>query len=173
MKKIIICISLVLAVCFFVVSCEKNDTDVKDKSLTSQEETQNIRADYKLIVNGKDIATGTAFSINHEKQYAEIPLTATLSALGCQVEWVNDKSVEIRYNDTTYILNPSEQTLVKAGDSFNFIAVAPGAAHGLYCETLDREFIIDSDSVSYFLSQLGAQITIDYENNTIKIDWKT
>lgn len=166
------CILLALAMCFVATSCGKNDTGAKDTSSTSQEATQNIRADYKLIVNGKDIAAGTAFSINHEKQYAEIPLTAALKALGCQVEWVNEKSVEIRYNDTVYVLNPSEQTLVKSGDSFNFIAVAPGAAHGLYCETLDREFIIDSDSVSYFLSQLGAQITIDYENNTVKIDWK-
>ena len=166
------CILLALAMCFVATSCGKNDTGAKDTSSTNQEATQNIRADYKLIVNGKDIAAGTAFFISHEKQYAEIPLTAALSALGCQVEWANEKSVEIRYNDTVYILNPSEQTLVKSGDSFNFIAVAPGAAHGLYCETLDREFIIDSDSVSYFLSQLGAQITIDYENNTVKIDWK-
>lgn len=172
MKKII-CISLALAVCFCVVSCEKNDTGTKGTSSTNQEETQNLPVSYTLIINGKNIASDTAFSINHEKQYAEIPLTATLSTLGCQVEWVNEKSVEIRYNDTTYILNPSEQTLVKSGDSFNMIAVAPGAAHGLYCETLDREFIIDSDSVSYFLSQLGAQITIDYENDTVKIDWKT
>ena len=80
------CILLALAVCFFVSSCGKNNTGAKDTSSTSQEETQNIRADYKLIVNGKDIAAGTAFSINHEKQYAEIPLTAALSALGCQVE---------------------------------------------------------------------------------------
>lgn len=88
------------------------------------------------------------------------------------MEWVNEKRVEICYNDTVYVLNPSAQTLEKAGDSFNIIAVAPGATHRLYCETLEEEFIIDSDSVSYFLSQLGAQITIDYENDTVKIDWK-
>lgn len=172
MKKIIACIPLMLAVCFFVSACDKNNTSTIDTSLGSQEETQNIHGSYKLIVNGKEIASDTALSINHEKQYAEIPLTAALRALGCQVEWVNEKRVEICCNDTVYVLNPSAQTLVKSGDSFNMIAVAPGATHGLYCEILDREFIIDSDSVSYFLSQLGAQITIDYENDTVKIDWK-
>lgn len=171
MKKMI-CFFLSLVVCFFVSACDKNNTNTKDTSLGSREETQNVHGSYKLIVNGKEIESDIALSINHEKQYAEIPLIATLNALGCQVEWVNEKRVEIRYNDTVYVLNPSAQTLVKSGDSFNMIAVAPGATHGLYCEILDREFIIDSDSVSYFLSQLGAQITIDYENDTVKIDWK-
>lgn len=70
-------------------------------------------------------------------------------------------------------MNPSKKTLKKKGDSFNIIAVAPGATHGIYCETLEQEFIIDSDSVSYFLYLLGAKIVIDYDCDTVIIDWKT
>lgn len=159
--------------CCIVFSCDKNDTAIKDNSLTSYEDVQNMGNNFKLIVSGKDISSDTNFSINHEKHYAEIPLIETLRALGCKVEWINDKRVKIIYNDTVYILNPNKQTLQKRGSSFNIISVAPGATHGIYCEILDEEFIIDSDSVSYFLSQLGAQIAIDYDHNTVIIDWKT
>lgn len=173
MKKIIMCISLALAVCFLVSSCGKNDVTTESNSLTNYEDMQNMNNHLKLTVNGKDISSDKFLSINHEKQYAEIPLIATLRALGCQVEWVNEKRVKIIYNDTIYILNPNKQTLKKRGDSFNIIAIAPGATHGIYCKTLDQEFIIDSDSVSYFLYLLGAKIVIDYDCNTVIIDWKT
>lgn len=175
MKKVIICILLVLTVCFFVSSCGKSDSETSDNSSTSYEDVQkqNMNSNFKLTVNGKDISSDRVLSINHEKQYAEIPLIATLRALDCQVEWVNEKKVKIICNDTVYILNPSKKTLKEKGDSFNIIAVAPGATHGIYCETLEQEFIIDSDSVSYFLYLLGAKIVIDYDCDTVIIDWKT
>lgn len=172
MKKMIY-ISLVLAMCFFVSSCGKSNAAIKDNFSTNYEDVQDMSNNFTLIINGKNISSDKDLSINHEKQYAEIPLIATLRALGCQVEWVNAKRVEIIYNDTVYILNPKKKTLKKKGDSFNIIAIAPGATHGVYCETVDQEFIIDSDSISYFLYLLGAQIAIDYDQDTVIIDWKT
>lgn len=96
MKKVIICILLVLTVCFFVSSCGKSDSETSDNSSTSYEDVQkqNMNSNFKLTVNGKDISSDKVLSIDHEKQYAEIPLIATLRALDCQVEWVNEKKLK-------------------------------------------------------------------------------
>lgn len=164
---------LIIIICFLFSSCGKSEPAFIDNSSTRQKDEQSMNSNFKLIVNGKNISSDKMLLINHEKKYAEIPLIATLNALECQVEWINEKKVKIINGDAVYILNPSKKTLNKKGDSFNIISVAPGATHGVYCKTLEQEFIIDSDTISYFLYLLGAKLAIDYENNTVKIEWKT
>lgn len=171
MKRFNICILLITVMCISFSSCIKINS-ASEESLPSKNETvQNINSVEKLTVNGEEISCGNALSINPKEKYAEIPLISTLKALGCEVEWVNNK-IEIVHNGILYILNPNKKTLFKSGESFNIIAIAPGATHGVYCKISDEEFIIDSDSISYFLSLLGADLAIDYGNNTVKITCK-
>ncbi len=80
--------------CFFASSCGKTDATTTDNSSTTYGNVQNMSQNFKLIVKGKDITYDKALSINHEEYYAEIPLIATLKALDCQVEWINEKELK-------------------------------------------------------------------------------
>lgn len=189
MKKIIIYTLLIFLLCV-ATSCNSNKSLINDRTISYYEtaednnlltnndysnnytEEQNMSNNYKIRVNGNDILFEESLLINHEEQYAEIPLLATLRALNCQVEWINDKNVKIVHNNIEYILDTRKNTLQKKGDSFNYIAIAPGATHAVHCKTMNGEFIIDSDSIRYYISILGAKIIIDYDKNVVEIDWK-
>lgn len=166
MKKSVICIAILLVIGVALSACGKNEPAAMQDTPKAYADTQKR---FTLIVNGEKISSDKALTVDPEKQYTEIPLLATLKALGCQVEWVHKSRVKITYDDTVYILNPSKKTLRKRGDSFNIIAVMPGAAHGVYCEAAGEEVIIDSDSASYFLYVLGFEISIDYTDATITV----
>ena len=169
MKKSVICIAILLCLCIFLSACGQNEPAAMQDTPKAYADTQNR---FTLIVNGETISSDKVLAVDPEKQYVEIPLLATLKALGCQVEWVHKNSVKITYNDTVYILNPSKKTLKKKGDSSNVIAVMPGAAHEVYCEAAGEEVIIDSDSVSWFLYVLGFEISVNYPNATITVRQK-
>lgn len=166
MKKFVVCIAILLCLCVFLSACNKNEPAAMQDAPNAYADTQNR---FTLIVNGETIASAEALSVNPEEQYVEIPLLATLKALGCQVERVHKSKVKITYLDTVYILNPSKKTLRKKGDSFNMIAVMPGAAHGVYCEAAGEEVRIDSDSVSWFLYVLGFEISVNYSDATVTV----
>lgn len=164
MKKQVLCI-LMAIVCLFISSCDKIAS-----SSTPFEGSEDINNNFRLIVNGDDVPHNNSVSINYEKQYANLPLIAILKALGGKVNWINEEKVTILFNDTSYILNPMKKTLKKEGEAFNIIAVPPGTGHGGYYQLSDQEFIIDSDSLRYFINLLDAKITVDYNNSVVKIE---
>lgn len=162
MRKPFIFILSVIVMCVSCSSCNKSDLLYERVSDTDNDVT--------FIVNGKDISSENFVSINYEEQYAELPLIAITEALGGEVEWVSNKKVFILFNGTNYILNPTKKTLKQKRDSFNMIALPPGAQHGACYQIGDEEFIIDSDCLRYFLRLLGAKITIHYETASVIID---
>lgn len=170
MKKITIFI-LLIVMCIFTSFCDQNTSSTINNSLMSSKDVQNMNNNFTLIVDGRDISLHTSLSINYEKQYAELPLLAISEALGGEVKWVNEKKVKIVFNDTQYILNPTQKTLKKEKDSFNIINVPPGTNHGGYYQICDKEFIVDSDSLCYFVNLLGAKITIEYDTAVVTIDF--
>lgn len=166
--KLIVCIILMIA-CVLLSSCDQNSSAADASESTGDARNGNGYA--VLIVDGQDITSEKLASINYEKQYAQLPLLAILKALGGETEWVDEKKVTIDFQDTTCVLNPTQNTLQKEGDSFNIIAVPPGTRYGGYYEICDKEFVIDSNCLDHFLYLLGARITIDYDRAVVTIDF--
>ena len=52
--------------------------------------------------------------------HADLPLTEVLKSLGMNVEWVDDNSAEVKYNDEKYILSLAEVSLIKQGSGNSF-----------------------------------------------------
>ena len=106
----------------------------------------------KLIVNGEDISEGHHVSINDG--YAEIPFVALTEALGAITERVDDEKVLISYQDTEFILNMEQGTLI---DSYNpeldYFIAAPGST-GVRWTVIDGEFIIDNVTLSFVMSNI-------------------
>lgn len=175
MKKSIVYIFVLLVICIFISSCSKNHSAVKtDSSTTDLREEQNMHNACKLFVNGQElILPDTPILINAEEQYAELPLIAISEALGGKTKWINQNKVTIIFNDAKYVLNPTQNTLTKAGDSFNIIAIAPGANHGGKYRICGEEFFVDSDTLSWFMHLLDAEITIDYARSIVSIQSNT
>ena len=157
MKKFMLCIFIVV---LCMVSCGMNSVEYEDLKNMSNS---------LLTVNGTDITSDNYVFIEHEKQYAKIPLIAVLSELGVSVEWEGKRNAVIIHNGNLYDLNTAKNTLVKRGDSFNMIELPPGTNHGAYYQALDGEFLIDTDSAYYFLKALGITVTIDYDRSIVKI----
>lgn len=172
MKKTVLYVLVVIfAMCIFFTSCNKKASSITETSTVTDTAVQSMNSKVSLIVNGNDLSYVNYVSLNYEKQYAELPLTAIMEALGANVEWVSEKNVSIVFNNTKYVLNPKKKTLKKEGDSFNIIALPPGTKHGGYYQIRDKEFIVDSDSARHFIYMTGAKITIDFDSASIKIDF--
>lgn len=168
MKKIFIC-ALIIILCFVISACNNCQTTLNNDSSSNFKDNQDMNNDFKLIINDCDISLGNYISINFQEKYAKLPLIAITEALGCDVKWYNKNKVTIAFDDNIYILNPIKKTLKKKGDTFNIIALPPGTNHNGYYQIDKNEFIIDSDSIRYFINLLGAKITINYDAGIINI----
>ena len=174
MKKVLY-ISLLLVLFLSLFGCTVIDMNnkISDNYLISKpEDTQYINEDVSLIINGTSISSNNLY-INYEKQYAILPLITISKELGCEVIWHSEKKVTITYENDTFYLNPTKNTLFKGKKKdFNIITLPPGSNHGAYykIDKDNKEFMIDNHSITLFLNMLGANIREDYENRIIKID---
>lgn len=123
--------------------------------------------DGTLIVNGK--VCNDCFVKIHPDGYAGIPLLRIMRELGGTTQWLSNNKVRIVFAETDYVLNPDKRVLEKDRETFNLIAIMPGANHGIYYQISEEEFIIDSDSIRYFFSLLGIQTKINYDSATVVI----
>ena len=129
-------------------------------------------SNYKLIVAGRDITQGSNITFQNiigifKDMY--LPFTAILKGYGAKVYWVSDTVAEITCNGSKYILDLSDQTMVKEGSNGNYIIPAPGST--LYTKTAGKELLIDSLNLRCILKFMGidTQVSIDHQSKTITI----
>jgi len=124
-----------------------------------------------LIVNNKEI-TSENIKIHRSLQidYAELPLTEVLNALGFDIEWLDNNTAKMVYNDEKYILNLAEVSFIKESENFNLIRIPPGSRI-YYYKALDRELILDSDTIYWLMSDAKRRIkiNIDHDKSVIYI----
>lgn len=168
MKQIFLC-GLIIILCVVISSCNSCPTTTTSNNNSSSKENQEMNNEFKLYVNGSDISSENYVFINCQEKYAKLPLISIIRSLGCEVKWYNNNKVTIGLGDDIYTLNPTKKTLKKKGDNFNIIALPPGTNHKGYYQIYKNEFIIDSDSMRYFINLLGAKIDIDYNAGIINI----
>ena len=93
------------------------------------------------------------------RHHAELPLTEVMKSLGMNVYWIDRATAEITYKDKRYTLSLSEVSLTEDGQNANFLLPPPG---GKRCYTvLERELILDSNTIKSALYQMGIKINID------------
>ncbi len=149
---------------------ESTAVPMEDETTKPTEEERPMDHSCVLLVKGKDITSGNYVRINSEKGYAELPLLAILSALDAEVEWRNNTTAVIAINHREYLLDVQKGSLVEQGGSMNLLVVSPGTNHGTKYQVIDREFVIDSDSVKGFLIHvIGVTVRIDLTGKVITI----
>jgi len=141
-------------------------------SLPSQSEITSNTVDDKinnciLIVNKNDITSGNYVKLNQD--YAELPFTAVMKALGAKVVWLNKTTANITYEDSIYILDTTECMLIKVGDNWNFLIPPPGGTR--YYQVIEYELILDSVTMRSAFKLMGTnvKININYEEKIINI----
>lgn len=93
------------------------------------------------------------------RNYAELPLTEVMKNLGMNIYWIDRTTAEITYKDKLYTLNLSEVSLTEVGQNSNILLPPPG---GNRCYTvLEKELILDSNTIKSTLYQMGIKINID------------
>jgi len=109
-----------------------------------------------LHVNGVSVSTENVMIRPH---YATLPLTEVLKGLGMDVDWLDNDTAEITYGDKTYILKPSKVSLIEVAGSENVLTLAPGSKNR-FCQAVDRELIVDGDTVLNALFLMGVKVYI-------------
>lgn len=154
-----------------IVGESKASSTQTPSKTTSSGDDSKLNTECKLIVNGNDITNGNHIKINYEKRYAELPLTAVVTALGAKVEWQSKTTATISFGGKKYILDTTKNSLVEDGSTFNVLIVAPGSTHGSFFQVVGNEFVVDSDTAKLLLANnMGAKIKTDYDQAIVSID---
>ena len=174
MTKSFMCILCVMALFFGEhYYLFDNNSSVQSEVKIITEEDDIMPNNCRLIVNGTDISADNYVYL-HDKtsnyRVAELPLTAVMQALGATVEWENQNSSIITFNNDVYILDTTKSSLVRQGTEENMIAAAYGLPHDPYYKLIDDEFIVDSDTIQWLIQNMGATIKIDYDTHIIYIE---
>lgn len=120
-----------------------------------------------LIVNGKDITSGNYVKLN--QNYAELPFTAVMKALGAEVVWRNKTTAEITYDGKNYILKTTDCSLIEVGGTMNVISTPPGAIR--HYQVVVDEFVLDNVTMkgAFQLMETNLKINVNYEDRIVNI----
>lgn len=105
--------------------------------------------------------------------YAKLPLVATLTVLGVQVEWQDETHAVLSLGEKVLLLDIAEQTVTEPGKNDTWVHVAAGH---FVCvrETVDGDLLVDDNSLNevlfYFFGNQTPTFTIhDWENATVTV----
>ena len=101
--------------------------------------------------------------------HADLPLTEVLKSLGMNVEWVDDNTANVTFEDKKYVLDLAKVSIVEARTTYNLIYPVPGGRR--VHTVLDRELILDGNTIKNALYEMGEKINIDidYDKSIINI----
>ena len=182
MKKRIFLVSVCLCMLYGMLSaCSGLNRDPIYSSFEEKEATlivqgQTIDADGVYVYNGFEYRYPDAsrlVPLIYSESYAKMPLVATLSALGAEVEWQDDNTATLTLEDKSLVLSLAEQTVTEPGKNDTWVHAAAGS---FVCvrETVEKDLIVDGTSLDevlfYFFGNQTPKFTImDWENATVTV----
>ncbi len=110
---------------------------------------------------------------NHSS-YATLPFLELLKKLGFSVEWQDDSTAKIGYEDKYYILSLNKEgnpTLTKTDDDNNLLVPAPGT-DCRYIEVIEKDVIMDDTSIQSALMVMGIDLRRDLDINAKSINFR-
>ena len=122
-----------------------------------------------LIINGKDV-TEENVMIHSGSYYAELPLTKVMNSLDIEVDWIDDDTADLTYNNKKYTLFLSDISLFEEGQDFNLLWPPPGGRR--FYKILEKELVLDSNTIKSSLYQMGIKISIEInrKERTVNIE---
>ena len=174
-KQTVLCLiaSLLLIIIIggiFLFKWNRNKEDPPSSQIPNQPSSQNGTL---VVNNGTAITENVVIHFKENSNYADLPFTEVLKALGFNVEWMNDNVADMTYNDIKLRLDLEEASLTKEGFNSNLIIPPPGSRTFNY-KVLDNELILDSNTIHSILYTIRKiHISIDSENLIVYITEST
>ena len=119
----------------------------------------------RLIVNGVDITDGNHVYIHHGAENTELPLLATLRALGYDAQMQYDQARDIYESNIDGCIGSISTEFEDYGIPLR------SQEQGCVRKIENNDFIVDSNCmISRLYWDFGAKITVDFDASTIYID---
>ncbi len=105
--------------------------------------------------------------------YAKLPMIATLTALGISVEWLDEHTATLRYEEKSLILDLEAKTVTEPGKDDTWVHAVAGHCVRVR-ERAGQELMVDNNSMDevlfYFFGNQTPTFTLsDWENATITV----
>ncbi len=184
MKKRILVIVLVtlllccvLALCLYALAPDPIYADFEEKSATLIVNGTTLDVDGVYVYDGLEFRyPDNAFipvPLIYPTSYAKLPLVATLTALGVQVEWQDESIATLTLEDKTLVLDLKKQTVTEQGKDDTWVHYAAGS---FVCvrETAYGDLLVDGTSMDevlfYFFGNQTPTFTVfDWESGTVTV----
>lgn len=131
----------------------------------------------RIYVNGVELFSERKYYNEELKEY-ELPFLAIMKGLGFTVDWRSDEEVFIVSEDVTYILNPTEGTIIDPASPERgslFFEPPGGSSDNFQFSFSNQEFLIDKNmAIGFFPLGMGyscgeIEATIDFYPETREI----
>lgn len=144
--------------------------------INDQRKDETISYQGSAYLDGKLITKNnvTIHCRQKNNSYATLPFLEVLTKLNFSVEWQDDNTAKIGYEDKYYILSLNEKTnptLTKIDDDKNLLVPAPGA-DCRYLEIIEKDVIMDDISIQSALMFMGIDLRSDLDMDTRSINFK-
>ena len=184
MKKRVILIVLgalllcfALGLCLYALAPDPIYAHFKEKEATLIVQGKELDADSAYVYDGFEFRyPDNAFipvPIIHLTSYAKLPMIATLTALGISVEWQDELTATLRYEEKSLILDLEAKTVTELGKDDTWVHAVAGHCVRVK-ERAGQELIVDDTSMDevlfYFFGNHTPTFTLsDWENATITV----
>ena len=184
MKKRVILIVLgalllcfALGLCLYALAPDPIYAHFKEKEATLIVQGQELDADGAYVYDGfefryPDNRLILVPLISHTS-YAKLPMIATLTAIGISVEWQDELTATLRYEEKSLILDLEAKTVTELGKDDTWVHAVAGHCVRVK-ERAGQELIVDENSMDevlfYFFGNHTPTFTLsDWENATITV----
>ena len=168
---------LALALCLHALAPDPIYAHFQEKEATLIVQGQELDADGAYVYDGFEFRyPDNAFipvPIISPTSYAKLPMIATLTALGISVEWQDEHTATLRYEEKSLILELEAKTVTEPGKDDTWVYAVAGHCVRVK-ERAGQELIVDKASMNevlfYFFGNQTPTFTLsDWENATITV----
>ena len=172
---LLLCCTLVL--CLQALAPDPIYAHFEQKEATLTVQGQEIDADGAYVYEGFEFRYPDnrliPMPLVQSASYVKLPMIATLQALGISVEWQDEHTATLTYEDKTLILDLEKQTVTESSKDDTWVHAAAGHSVRVR-ERAGQELLVDATSMDevlfcFFGNQTPRFTLSDWENGTITV----
>ena len=168
---------LALGLCLYALAPDPIYAHFKEKEATLIVQGQELDADGAYVYDGFEFRYPDnqliLVPLIFPTSYAKLPMIATLQALGVQVEWQDEYTATLRYEEKSLILDLEAKTVTEPGKDDTWVYAVAGHCVRVK-ERAGQELMVDRASMNevlfYFFGNQTPTFTLfDWENATVTV----
>ena len=168
---------LALGLCLYALAPDPISARFQEKEATLIVQGKELDAAVAYVYNGFEFRyPDNAFilvPIISPTSYAKLPMIATLTALGISVEWQDEHTATLRYEEKSLILDLEAKTVTEPGKDDTWVYAVAGHCVRVK-ERAGQELMVDRASMNevlfYFFGNQTPTFTLfDWENATVTV----